>query len=205
MSTDESFAERMARLRAGDSAVETEFFRQYVHRLLGLARRRLNDCARLKVEPDDVVNSALASFFTRHAKGEFDLQDEAGLWDKLLEITLRKCGKWNKRFRAQKRDPKAEVPIQPSADQSDPGFEPCDSDPTPEEAVILAEIVEYLMRDLDVREREVLKLLLQGYKVYEICEQVQLSERTVHRVLDRVRAQVGRGLDRLRAEDEVTG
>jgi DNA-binding NarL/FixJ family response regulator len=60
------------------------------------------------------------------------------------------------------------------------------------------------LASVDVREREVLKLLLQGYKVYEICEQVQLSERTVHRVLDRVRAQVGRGLDRLRAEDEVT-
>jgi RNA polymerase sigma factor (sigma-70 family) len=191
----------MARLRAGDSTVETELFRQYVHRMLGLARRRLNEFARMKVEPDDVVNSALASFFNRHARGEFDLHDEAGLWDKLLEITLRKCGKWNKHFRAQKRDPSAEVPIQPSPDQSDAGFEPSDDEPTPDEAATLAEIVEYLMRDLDVREREILKLLLQGYKIYEISAQVQLSERTVHRVLDRVRDQVGRGLERLRAQD----
>jgi RNA polymerase sigma factor (sigma-70 family) len=204
MPDDDSFADRMARLRAGDSAVETELFRQYVHRLLGLARRRLNEFARQKVEPDDVVNSALGSFFHRHAQGEFDVHDEAGLWDKLLEITLRKCGKWNKRFRTQKRDPKAEVPIRPSADQSDAGFEPSDDEPTPAEAAMLAEIVEYLMRDLSQREREVLKLLLQGYKVYEISQQVRLSERTVHRVLDRVREQVGKGLERLRAQDDAS-
>jgi RNA polymerase sigma factor (sigma-70 family) len=190
----------MTRLRAGDPDAETQLFRAYVHRLLGLARRRLNDFARQKVEPDDVVNSALASFFTRHARGEFDLRDEAGLWDKLLEITLRKCGKWNKRFRARKRDPRAEVPIPQAADAGG-GAEPCDEEPTPEEAAILAEVVEYLMRDLDGRQREVVTLLLQGYKVYEICAQVQLSERTVHRVLDRVRKQVNKGLERLRAQD----
>ena len=39
----------------------------------------------------------------------------------------------------------------------------------------------------------------------EITEQLQLSERTVHRVLDRMRKRVSRGLERLRAQDgEIT-
>ena len=60
-------------------------------------------------------------------------------------------------------------------------------DPTPEEATALAEHVECLMADLTPLERRMLELRLQQYTLDEIAEQVDRSERTVRRLMGRLR------------------
>jgi len=71
------------------------------------------------------------------------------------------------------------------------------ADPTPSEAAILTETLERLMAGLEGDERDIVTLQLQGYTIPEISTRVRRSERTVCRVLERVR----RRLRRQRAEE----
>jgi DNA-binding NarL/FixJ family response regulator len=53
------------------------------------------------------------------------------------------------------------------------------------------------MRELDERDRPILSLSLQGYTVAEVAAQVQRTERTVYRALERIHTR----LEQLRAEE----
>jgi RNA polymerase sigma-70 factor (ECF subfamily) len=70
-------------------------------------------------------------------------------------------------------------------------------DPTPSEAAILPETLTRFMADLDEANRDIVTLHLQGYTTPEISGHVRRSERTVCRVLERVR----RRLRRLQEEE----
>ena len=59
-------------------------------------------------------------------------------------------------------------------------------DASPEEALILVEEVESLLRGLEPYQRNILELRLQGYNLLEIAHTANCSERTVRRVLDRI-------------------
>lgn len=191
-SLDSSFAEHFARLRAGGREGEADFLNQYMKKLLGLARSRLHAKVLARMDPEDVVQSAMLSFATRHT-GEVDLQAENGLWGKLLEVTLRHCNKWNRRVQ---RERTRIVPLQPSKDETDTGFEPADDEPTPAEAAALADLVEWLMRGLEMPdERKMVMLRLQGCPIAEIAGKVLTSERTVARTIKEVKERLARRLE----------
>ena len=80
MSQIDSFGELMNRLRSGDEAAEVLVFRNYVHRLIALAGRQFEARIRERVDVEGVVQSACKSFFLRHRRGEFDLDDWEELW-----------------------------------------------------------------------------------------------------------------------------
>jgi RNA polymerase sigma-70 factor (ECF subfamily) len=191
MPPDDSFHDLMDRLTEGDSSAAGEVFHRFFVRLVGLARVHLDSRLRQKVDPEDVVQSVFRSFFLRHADGQFDLEGWDGLWALLTTITLRKCHRWREHFHTAARDLQAEV--------EDPRRvgEEVGREPTPEEAVILAEQVELLLRGLEGRDRDIVSLRLQGYLPGEISARLGRPERTVYRVLDRVK----RRLRRLRDSD----
>jgi RNA polymerase sigma-70 factor (ECF subfamily) len=187
MSPDESFAELMARLRTGDEEAAARVFRRFTRRLTALAHSRLNAAMRQKVDPEDVLQSVYRSFFRRHAEGEFDLDGWDGLWGLLTRITLRKCGHQVQHFRAACRDVRREGAGGPTTDASEHDWECLAREPTPPEAAVLAETVEGLLRSLEGRDREIVSLALQGYTVAEITEQLGRPQRTVYRLLGRVK------------------
>jgi RNA polymerase sigma-70 factor (ECF subfamily) len=190
----DSFNELMARLRAGDPKAESFFFQQYAGRLLALARAHLDTAIRQKVDPEEVVQSAFASFFPRLAGDQFELENWEGLWSLLVTITLRKCGKKIRHFHTAARDVRREVSVPPRPE--DRGVcEILSSEPTPAEAAMLTEMVELLMRGLDGRDRPIVELRLQGYTVAEIAAQVARTEHSVERVLRRVRKRLRRQRD----------
>ncbi len=202
MSADSQFTELMARLRAGDAGAEAaaaEVFHRFAGRLIGLAARHLDGRLRQKVGPEDVMQSALKSFFVRQAGGQYDLSGWDSLWSMLVVITLRKCGHKAEHFRAARRDVGREQAL-PDAEGPARSWEALSREPTPAQAALLAEAVQQALAALeDERERAVLELSLQGLSVPEISAQVGRSERTVQRVLTRVRKR----LERLRDEGEV--
>jgi RNA polymerase sigma-70 factor (ECF subfamily) len=55
---------------------------------------------------------------------------------------------------------------------------------------MLSEAVEQLLRDLGQRDGEILTLALQGYSAAEISEQLGRPQRTVYRVLARIKARL---------------
>jgi RNA polymerase sigma-70 factor, ECF subfamily len=197
---DLSFENLMTRLRAGDEAAAAEVFRRFTHRLIGLARARLDHLIRRKVDPEDILQSVYRTFFSRHAEGGFILDSWDSLWGMLTVITVRKCDYRRKYFRAARRDVGREITVRADADSTAPEAEALARDPTPSEAARLAETVELLMRELTGRERDMLGLSLQGYDVAEISGRVARTERTVQRVLKRVRER----LEELRREPPAT-
>jgi RNA polymerase sigma-70 factor (ECF subfamily) len=186
MSPDESFAELMARLRAGDEEAAARVFRQFTRRLIGLARARLAPIVRQKVDPEDVLQSAYRSFFRRHAHGEFDLDGWDELWGLLTRITLRKCLDQVEHFQAARRDVRREA-ARPLVTRCADPWQGLAREPTPPEAVLLTEAVEELLRGLSGRDREIVSLRLQGYTIAEISERLGRPERTIYRVLATVK------------------
>ena len=183
---DTAFDDLMARLRAGDDAAAEEVFHRFAHRLIALARSRLDRVLRTKVDPEDVMQSVYRSFFRRQAEAEFDLGGWDGIWALLTVITLRKCGHRVEYFHAGRRDARKEIA------NGEAELDCVTRDPTPSHAVRLAETVELLMRNLGERERDMLALSLQGYAPAEISARVGRTERTVQRVLKGVREELER-------------
>ena len=195
MSEAAAFTELMERLRTGDQAAAAEVFHRFANRLIGLARVHLDRRIRQKVDPEDVMQSALKSFFARHADGQFDLSSWDSLWSMLVVITLRKCGHKAEYFRAAMRDIDREQ--QPaSSEDSASSWQAVAHEPTPVQAALLAEAVEQVLQSLgDDRERQMVELSLQGFSPVEVSSQVGRSERTVQRVLERVRSRLQRMRD----------
>ena len=136
-----SFDVCLARLRAGDEEAAAQVFHRFAHRLIGLARSRLDRLLRQKVDPEDVLQSVFQSFFAKSTEGHFELRDWDSLWAILTVITLRKCGRHLKHFLAARRDVRREVPGT-SPDDLAPTGRPSAATPRPAEAAVLSETLE---------------------------------------------------------------
>jgi RNA polymerase sigma-70 factor (ECF subfamily) len=193
MSPHDSFAALMGRLRAGEDGAAREVFVRFAARLAGLARRQLGARLAVKVDPEDVVQSAYKSFFLRQREGELDVGTWDGLWGLLTMITLRKCADRAAYYHTQKRDVAREVPG--GSTDSAPGAVDLalDREPSPDEAAALTETVEALFRTIDdPDERAILELSLQGYTAVEISAQLGRAERSVRRLREHVRKRLER-------------
>jgi len=75
------------RVRAGDQDAAQEIFDRYFQRLIGLAHSRLSEKLGRKVDADDIVQSALRSFFVRSQEGQYAIERSGDLWKLLAVIT----------------------------------------------------------------------------------------------------------------------
>ena len=169
----------------GDDASRA-LFDQFSQRLIGLARCHLDARLKHKVDPEDVVQSAYKSFFLRYGDQTLATQGSDALWSLLTLITLRKCADRARYYRADRRDMNQEAGS-PVAGEPESWREAVSREPTPEHAVILAETVEQVLREVGADERRVVELSLQGYSTQEISEQLSRAERSVRRLRERVR------------------
>jgi RNA polymerase sigma-70 factor (ECF subfamily) len=169
----------------------TEVFEQFTRRLIGLARSHLDARLQHRIEPEDVVQSVYKSFFLRYGQGPLPPQGIDGLWSLLALITLRKCADRVRYFTADCRDMTREASIA-SAEQPELWQQAVGREPTPEQAAVLAETVEQVLRGLDASERPIIELSLQGYSTQEISERLVRAERSVRRLRERVRKQLER-------------
>ncbi|WP_171470820.1 RNA polymerase sigma factor [Frigoriglobus tundricola] len=189
----------MGRLRDGEDAAAREVFVRFAARLAGVARCHLDARLAVKVDPEDVVQSAYKSFFIRQRDGELDVGTWDGLWGLLTMITLRKCADRAAYYRAGKRDVSRET-AGGSGDSGPAVAElALDREPLPDEAAALAETVDVLFRTInDPDERSVLELSLQGHTATEISALLGRAERSVRRLREHIRKR----LERLRAGAE---
>jgi DNA-directed RNA polymerase specialized sigma24 family protein len=146
MPPDSSFDALMTRIRAGDQGAAEQLHRRFVHRLIALARTRLQPRIRQKVDSEDIVQSVFRTFFRRHQEEQFEFDGWDDLWSLLAQITLRKCGNQFSYFKTQRRNVGRE--ISPNASQGLDSWQAIARDPTPSEAMRLAETIELLMSKL---------------------------------------------------------
>jgi RNA polymerase sigma-70 factor (ECF subfamily) len=186
---DPSFFQVMSRLRAGDKEAAAEVFRRFVTRLIALASHQFEARLRGKADPEDVVQSVYKSFFRRDDRLPYKLSDWEALWALLAAITVRKCRDRREFWRAARRDPNREA-ASGHDPEAEAWWEAVEKGPTPLQATILADTLEQLLRPLDPRDRVIAEMSFQGYTADEIADRCDCSERTVRRVMTRIRTRI---------------
>jgi RNA polymerase sigma-70 factor, ECF subfamily len=187
---DDWSGDLLARWRSGDQQAATEMFRRYADRLIALARSRLASKLAARVDAEDVVQSAYRSFFSDAREGRYDLQQDGGLWQLLVMITLNKLQHQVERHTSKKRAVEREEPLRDGIHGTGIEESLVGREPAPMAALVLTDQVEHLMRPLDAGQRQMLQMRLQGYNLEEIAAAAQCSEATVRRLLDRVKQQL---------------
>ncbi len=184
----DSFNATMRQLRDGDAAACRAVFDRYVHRLVALARSRLDPQLRSKEDPEDVVQSVFRSFFQRYGDGRLEVSNWENLWAMLALLTRRKCSGRSKFYHAGRRDVGREAASLVLEDHSAADWQPDSADPSPEEGAVLGEMIEVLLADFpEPKHQRIILLTLQGVPADEVSTTVPCTERMVHRVLAKVR------------------
>lgn len=186
----ESFADLMTRWRAGDPSAATPIFLRYMTDLVRLASQRLASNIRQKIDPEELVQSAVGSFLRIEQDKAIELDGWDSLWSLLATITIRKCNHAVRDYLTDKRDVRRESVRVPLPGESSASWLVMDSGPTPAEAAVMAEVAEELLNGLDDHVRPIVELSLQGYTVAEIKKRLNLTERTVYRQLERIKAKL---------------
>jgi RNA polymerase sigma-70 factor (ECF subfamily) len=175
----------LRRLREGDQDAAEWVYRRYAKRLRALVQSRRHACMARRVDPDDVVQSALRGFFRRAARGCYEVPDGAELWSLFLRITLNKLRSAGMYHCAARRDARRTV-----------GDDDLGAVPTAREAPAFLKLtVEEALDRLPAAHREMVELRIEGYAVAEIAERTGLAKRKVERLLQEARERLGGLLD----------
>ena len=133
----------------------------------------------------------LQEFFSAHGDGALAAEGWNGLWGLLTTITLRKCADRARFHRAESRDISREATAATN-ESAELWREAAGREPTPDQAAVLAETVEGLLSRLDVDERTIVEMSLQGCSTQEISEQTGRAERSVRRIRESIRKHLER-------------
>lgn len=175
------------RYRRGDDDAATELYLRYAHRLRALASAQTSSDIQQRVDNEDLVQSIFRTFFRRVARGQYDVPDGDELWKLLLVIGLNKIRSTATHHRANKRDIKKTVSSEALETVSNDAGQ---SDETG--LKILEMTIDELLGELPEQYREIVNLRIAGFDVSEIAERTQRSKRTVERILQAFRQQLGK-------------
>lgn len=202
MPSESSVTHWIEELKGGDeAAAQQELWNRYFRRLMGLARKKLRGLPQRAEDEEDVVLSAMDSFFEGARQGRFpQLRDRTNLWPLLVKITARKAMNQLKKQRRQKRgggQVRGESVFANAVDRSrGQGMgQVVGHEPTPEFAMQTSEECQHLLGLLTDELRAIAQLKLQGHSNGEIAQQLGVVERTVERKLNLIRKHWARELD----------
>ncbi|MCI0359700.1 MAG: sigma-70 family RNA polymerase sigma factor [Planctomycetaceae bacterium] len=176
-------AELLRRVQTGDERAADEVFARYVERLTRLARSRLAVRLAVRVDPEDIVQSAYRSFFVAARQGRFAVGQSGDLWRLLVEVTLHKLYHQGARHKARRRSTARER----ATSDGSVWRHVAGKEPTPDQAAIAVEELEAILAKLPHRGREVVELVLQGYEQREIAVRLGCTDRTVRRWVEAAR------------------
>ena len=176
----------MQRFRDGDQAAAAQLFERYVDKLVSLAQRNLSSQLGRRIDAEDVVQSAFRSFFRGTRDGRFQLEPGQELWRLLAVMTVTKLKKQVEFHTAAKRD--FQMERSPSPDDVHPIHNRTVDEPSPADSLALVEQVDRISTQLGRDQQRIFAMRLEGYQVEEIGAAIGISERTVRRVLDKIKA-----------------
>ncbi|HEY7424792.1 MAG TPA: ECF-type sigma factor [Gemmataceae bacterium] len=192
MSSDGSVTRWLGPLQAGDPAAAQELWQRYFRRLVGLARKKLQDAPRRAADEEDVALSAFDSFCRHAEQGRFpQLLDRDSLWRLLVVLTARKAARLLRDERRLKRGGGATFQNEASGGSTEGVVldQLLSREPSPEFAAQVAEECQRLLRQLNDCELEAVALArMEGYTVAEIAERLGYAPRSIKRKLQLIRA-----------------
>ena len=170
--------------QAGSESAARDLFDKYCERLMKLAKRRIGQRMASRFDPEDVIQSAFRTFFTRVKNDEFTFEAEDDLFKLLVRLTVRKTLRRIEHHSAAKRNPNLEAAQR--TDDVEPFSLVASHTVTPDMEVALLDEFQDFIGNLPELDRKVIELKIQGYSTVEIAEQVGSYERKVRRVLERI-------------------
>jgi RNA polymerase sigma factor (sigma-70 family) len=189
MSPEDSLS-AVRRYCGGDDRAAAEILDRYAARLVALARSRLSAKLGRKLDAEDVVQSALGSFFVRVRKGQFDLRRGGDLWRLLAAITVNKALGQAERFCSEKRRLDVEESWRESNAILLEARGRFRSAPYPRDALELLEELDLVARQLPPAHRDILTARLEGASLEDLAAEHQVTERQIRRVLQKVETQL---------------
>lgn len=170
--------------RAGNDSAARELFDRYCERLMKLAKRRIGQRMTSRVDPEDVIQSAFRTFFTRVRNDQFTFEGENDLFKLLIRLTVHKTLRQVAYHRAAKRNPELEAGH--GSDAQEMLQQLAATDPPPEVEVALIDEFERFMGQLPEFDRKVLEMKLQGHTTTEIADALGSYDRKIRRVVERI-------------------
>jgi RNA polymerase sigma factor (sigma-70 family) len=185
-----SFAEFIARIRAGDARAAEELVRKYEPLVRRAVRIRLED-RRLErlFDSMDVCQSVLKSFFVRTAAGQYDLEEPGQLVGLLVAMAGNKLACEARRQHRQRRDQRRVA----GGDAALGGV--AAADPSPSRAAAAKDLLAAARGRLTDEERALADLRADGQTWDEVAARVggtaQARRVQLARALDRVARELG--------------
>lgn len=174
------------RWQAGDQSAAANLYYRYVEQLIKLAQRRLSSKLAARVDPEDIVQSVFRSFFVRARQGKFVFKGDDDIWKLLVQITIHKTLKQVAHHRRGKRD--AGVEVSAASGDADLLVSYLSREPTPEEAAIFVDELASFLRMLRPEDRKIIEMRLEGFDQVEIAKRLGVTDRTIRRVMERIRS-----------------
>lgn len=174
----------VSHFQAGSESAAKDLFDKYCERLLRLAKRRIGQRMASRFDPEDVVQSAFRTFFTRVKNDEFEFASENDLFKLLVRLTVRKTLRRIQYHRADKRNP--EVEAGHPADGTELFARVASHEPSAEMEVALLDEFERFVGQLPDLDRQVLELKVQGFSTVEIADRLGTYDRKVRRIIERL-------------------
>src|SRR5262245_32188959 len=191
MTSDGSVTRWLGPLRAGDPAAVQRLWELYFHRLVGLARGKLQDAPRRAADEEDVALSAFDSFCRKAGQGRFpDLLDRESLWRLLMVITARKAAHLKRDETRLKRGGGAAPVTDSDRDQDDDSTleQFLSAEPSPETAAEMAEEYRRLLQNLKDPDLEAVAVArMEGHSVDEMAQKFGYAPRSIKRKLQAIR------------------
>jgi len=173
--------------RAGNQDAARQIFERYVAQLLALASRRISQRLASRVDAEDIVQSVFRTFFHRAREGQFHLDDPDDLCKLLARITVHKTLRQIAFHKRAKRDPGMETGQ--SDGEDDQMMTLLASEPTPEDTVALFDQMDHFLGQLGPEDRRILQMRMEGYSNVEIAEKLNITDRKIRRLMERIRGQ----------------
>lgn len=167
-----------------------KIFDLYASKLLMLAHQRMSARVRQRVDAEDVVQDAYATFCRRFGKGEYTVNNRDDLLLLLAKITKNKATSAARKHTTDKGDVHRE---QQQARSPDAGLQPLDMSPdrtcaSPEEAQIFLDELECRLKVLEPALQKIVNLKIEGLSNEEVAEKIGRSTRAVQRKLELIHA-----------------
>jgi DNA-directed RNA polymerase specialized sigma24 family protein len=192
MSSSGSVTRWINQLQDGDLAAVQQLWENYFPRLVGLARKKLQEAPRRAADEEDVALSAFDSFCRGATEGRYpQLLDRHDLWHLLVAITARKALQLKRHERRQKRGGgtlRGDSVFLESANERRRFEYLISREPTPEFAAQMAEEYQQLLTRLgDASLRSIAVWKMEGYSNEEIAARLSCVPRTIERKLSLIR------------------
>lgn len=191
-SSSHSITVLIENLKNGRQDAASKLWDRYFTRLVSLAHQKLGNAERRTSDEEDLAIDVFHSLCSGAAEGRFnELQTRDDLWPLLIAITSHKAVDQIRRQTSQKRG-SGEVrghSLFNHKDSETNSFDELLGDrPTPELMVSMNEQCQHLIGLLhDDKQKEIVRLKLEGYLNKEIAAKIGISLRSVERKLELIR------------------